>query len=215
MIHDLDRTLEGFLRLKVLSPQGLEDQVEISFAPPDDQFQASLGTNLTINLFLYDITENLDLRTQEWHYEKQGDRHQVRTPPPARVDCSYLITVWSSSSESRVNDEHQMLGRLMQTLCRYSFLPKSALFGSLAPLGNSQEDTPIDGDDELSYIPTRTLQAGRLQSIAEFWQAMGGKPKASINYTVTISLSTQDAGDRVRVVDEGKNILEFDQKALR
>jgi hypothetical protein len=27
-----------------------------------------------------------------------------------------------------------------------------------------------------------------LQSVSEFWQALGGKPKAALNYTVTIGV---------------------------
>jgi hypothetical protein len=27
-----------------------------------------------------------------------------------------------------------------------------------------------------------------LQSVSEFWQALGGKPKAALNYTVTIGI---------------------------
>lgn len=192
-------------------PQELQDQVEVSFAPPDDQFQTSLGTNLTINFFLYDIAENLELRTQEWRYEQQSGNplSKIRMPPPTRVDCSYLITVWSSSAESRVSDEHQMLGLLMQGLCRHSYLPKDDLVGSLVPPENTQ---PRSDATNFSHIPTRTLQAGRLQSVAEFWQAMGGKPKASINYTVTLSIVTQEPSLPIRVVDEGKSVLDLRQK---
>jgi hypothetical protein len=34
-----------------------------------------------------------------------------------------------------------------------------------------------------------TLQPGQLQSMGEFWQALGGKPKAALNYTVTIGVA--------------------------
>jgi hypothetical protein len=34
-----------------------------------------------------------------------------------------------------------------------------------------------------------TLQPGQLQSLGEFWQALGGKPKAALTYTVTIGVS--------------------------
>jgi hypothetical protein len=36
---------------------------------------------------------------------------------------------------------------------------------------------------------------GRLQSLGEFWQAMGGKPKASLQYTVTVGLEIFDEED--------------------
>jgi hypothetical protein len=211
LIHHLDQTLERFLRRKVL-PSELQDQVEVSFSPPDDQFQTSLGTNLTINFFLYDIAENLELRTQEWRYEQQTGESlsKIRMPPPTRVDCSYLITVWSSSAESRVSDEHQLLGLLMQGLCRYSYLPEDDLVGSLVL--SDAASTNTQSESNFSHIPTRTLQAGKLQSVAEFWQAMGGKPKASINYTVTLSVATQEPSDPIRVVDEGKSEWNLYQK---
>ena len=37
-------------------------------------------------------------------------------------------------------------------------------------------------------LPTLTVHTGRLQSPGEFWQALGGKPKAALNYTVTIGI---------------------------
>jgi hypothetical protein len=38
-------------------------------------------------------------------------------------------------------------------------------------------------------LPSSTLQPGRLQSVGEFWQALGGKPKAALNYTITIGVT--------------------------
>ncbi len=37
-------------------------------------------------------------------------------------------------------------------------------------------------------MPATTLQPGRLQSLGEFWQALGGKPKAALHYSVTIGV---------------------------
>lgn len=37
-------------------------------------------------------------------------------------------------------------------------------------------------------MPTSSLQASNLQSLGEFWQAMGNKPRAALAYTVTISV---------------------------
>ena len=41
-------------------------------------------------------------------------------------------------------------------------------------------------------LPTSMLHPGRLQSLGEFWQALGGKPKAALNYTVTIGVSVRE-----------------------
>ena len=40
-------------------------------------------------------------------------------------------------------------------------------------------------------LPVSSLQPGRLQSLGEFWQALGGKPKAALNYSVTLSVDIE------------------------
>ena len=66
----------------------------------------------------------------------------------------------------------------MRALLRHPALPEVLLQGRL----RGQEPP----------LPTSTLQPGRLQSPAEFWQALGGKPKAALNYTVTIGMPVDD-----------------------
>jgi Pvc16 N-terminal domain len=172
VIDDLDRSIETLLRLEL--PPQFVSQVEISFATPDDSFPPTTVTPPAIDLFLYDIRENRDLRTAEWSVERSLDGTTLRAPP-VRVDCSYLVTAWASeSSTSKPQDEHRMLGEVMRVLLRHSTVPAAALQGELV--------------GQAPPLPSATLQPGRLQSVAEFWQALGGKPKASLNYTVTISV---------------------------
>lgn len=176
MIHDLDKTLEELLKREL--PPGLVEQIQISFATPDNQFPPASVILPAIDLFLYDIRENLDLRETEWRVERRSDGTAFKQRPPARVDCSYLITAWpSESSNTLAQDEHRLLGEVMKVLLRHPTLPVGILQGEL----QAQEVPP----------PTSSLQAGRLQSLAEFWQALGGKPKAVLNYTVTIGVITQ------------------------
>ena len=63
----------------------------------------------------------------------------------------------------------------MKVLLRHPTLPDTVLVGSLA------------GQEPL--LPTSTLQPAKLQSLGEFWQALGGKPKAALHYTVTVSVN--------------------------
>ena len=173
MIDDLDRTVEELLK-RELAP-ALVEQVAISFAAPDSEFPPSTVTLPAIDLFLYDIRENLELRSNEWIIEHQGNGTVTRRRAPVRVDCSYLITAWSSeSSTTRPLDEHHLLSEVMKVLLRHPTLPEVLLQGSL-----KGQEPPL---------PSSTLQPGRLQSVGEFWQALGGKPKAALNYTVTIGV---------------------------
>lgn len=162
MINDLDNTLKTLLMREV----GLERDA-IRFEAPDGSFAApSQG----VDLFLYDVRENRDLRSEEWLVERQSNGAITKQRAPARVDCSYLITTWAGD----VAGEHLLLGNVMRVLLRYPSLPAEVLQGSLAG------QTPP--------LPTAVLQPSRLQSLGEFWQALGGRPRAVLHYTVTISV---------------------------
>ena len=177
MIHDLDKTLEQLLKQNL--PPELVSQVTISFATPDDNFPPTSVTLPAIDLFLYDVRENRELRSNEWTVERHSSGMATKKRPPVRVECSYLITVWPSESASNpAMDEHHMLGEVMKVLLRHPTIPVELLQGSLK--------------DQEPPLPVG-LQPGRLQSFGEFWKAMGGKPKAALNYSVTIGVEPFEA----------------------
>lgn len=187
MIDDLDRAVEELLR-RELSP-GLVQQVGISFAAPDSEFPPSSVTLPAVDLFLYDVRENLELRDAGWAIERREDGSTVRRRNPVRVDCSYLITAWASEgSTTRAFDEHRLLSEVMKVLLSHPTIPQVLLQGML-----KGQEPPL---------PSSTLQPGRLQSVSEFWQALGGKPKAALNYTVTIGVSPDRSEETERPVTD-------------
>lgn len=189
MIDDLDKTIATLLRHETYGlPPALADQVQISFATPDDQFPPQSVTLPAVDLFLYDVRENLDLRTSEVFVERRTDGTAVRTRAPVRVDFSYLVTAWSSESvPDRAQDEHRLLGEVMRALLRHRTIPEDVLQGVLAT--------------QAPPLPASALQPGRLQSLGEFWQALGGKPKAALNYSVTLSIDVSTPQE-VRLVTD-------------
>jgi hypothetical protein len=187
VIKDLDETLAALLRREL--PQELSRQVQISFATPDDQFPPQSVTTPAIDLFLYDIRENLDLRSNEVFVERQSDGTAVRTQAPVRVDFSYLITTWPSESvPDPAEDEHLLLGFVMQAFLKHRVLPEDILQGVLV--------------GQKPPLPASSLQPGRLQSLGEFWQALGGKPKAALNYQVTLSVDVSEPETTQLVTDK-------------
>ncbi len=173
MIVDLDNSLAELLKQELLPVIG--PTVNISFATPDGDFPPSSVTLPAVDLFLYDVRENTELRSTEWIVTKNSDGSTTRKRPPVRVECSYMITAWpAESTPNPPQDEHYMLGEVMKVLLRHPVLPNGILKGSL-----KNQDPPL---------PTVTLQPGHLQSLGEFWQALGGKPKAVLNYKVVISV---------------------------
>ncbi|MGL5062583.1 MAG: DUF4255 domain-containing protein [Microcoleus sp.] len=183
MLEDLDSTLEKLLKHEL--PPNLSSQVEISFAVPDSEFRNKV-TLPAIDLFLYDIRENLELRSSEWSLERTSDGRGIRKRPPARVDCSYLITAWPSAQsdhKKEMQTEHMLLSQVMKVLLRYSKLPAEVLEGSLK--------------DREPPIRSVSLRPSSLNSLGEFWQAIGGKPKAALNYTLTIAVPVDETGELV------------------
>ncbi len=178
MIKDLDNSLKKLLEAELLGV--FSEEVTVVFDTPDDKFHPN---QRTVDFFLYDVRENLELRSNDWLVERQSNGIARKQPPLVRVDCSYLVTAWSGD----VLSEHSLLGEVMKVLLRHPKLPESILEGSLA------------GQEPL--LPTSSLQPGRLQSLGEFWQALGGKPKASLNYTVTIGVDPSKPVEAPLVTD--------------
>ncbi len=188
MLNDLDSTLEELLRRELppnlVSPDALTP-VTISFVTPDQELTRKVNLP-AINLFLYDIRENLELRSNEWIVTRQSNGTAIRQRPPIRVDCSYLITVWAKDPAD-FQTEHRLLGEVMKALLRYPRIPAAVLQGSL-----SGQEPPLRA---------LTLRPTQLQSLGEFWQAMGGRPKPAMNYTVTIAVPVHvDEKDEVPLV---------------
>ena len=183
MLHELDQTLAALLKRELPG----RDQITVSFAAPDDQFSVKPPA---VDLFLYDVRENLELRSNDEVVERQTDWTSIRYRPPVRVDASYLITAWPGGGAGQTDsseDEHMLLSAVMRVLLRFPKLPRELLQGSLA-----RQDWPL---------PVTTLQPGRLQSLGEFWQALGGKPKAALNYTVTLPVDVSEPEQLPVVVD--------------
>jgi hypothetical protein len=170
LFDDLDATLALLLEHELPV-----DNVTISFAAPDDQFPPSGVTLPAVAFFLYDIRENRDLRADRWERDTRPDGMVTRTRAPVRVDCSYLITAWPSEATTHpAADEHRLLGEVMKVLLRHPRIPEQYLSGELVG-----QEPPV---------PTRFLAESQLHSLGEFWQAMGGKPKATLQYGVTVGL---------------------------
>ena len=195
MIHDLDKTLEELLKSEL--PPGLissgngNTQVTISFATPAKDFSVKPA----INLFLYDVRENLELRDTTWSIERSNGRGTKRRNP-VRVDCSYLITAWSAltgtgNGQRPEQDEHRWLGEVMKVLLRHRTIPAAVLQGSLKGM----------------EPPIRTVSLGQsnLQSLGEFWQAMGGTPRPALNYCLTMAVDLDDLVEAGTLVREYQN----------
>jgi Pvc16 N-terminal domain/Carboxypeptidase regulatory-like domain len=167
MLADLDESLRVLLQAE-LATHGFE-LVQIVFDAPTKDWASTLSAP-TLNLFLYDIRESKDLRPSDWESrsDDEGRRYDVR--PPLRVDVGYAVTAWTRN----VEDEHRMLSQALAILFAFPELPRGELTGSLR---NGSQRFPLR---------TRIAQE-RSDGGSNFWTAVGGQYKASLDYVVTLS----------------------------
>ncbi len=171
MIRDLSETLRALLDDPALATALPElAAAQIVFDRPTEQFNPA---QTTVNLFLYDIRENLELRSSEPLLERNNGQAIIH-PPPLRVACSYLVTAWPVGGAELFLQEHRLLSQTLQALSRHPTIPASFLQGALV--------------GQQPPLPLLTAQADGIKDPADFWTAIGNKLRPSIGVTVTIAM---------------------------
>jgi len=171
MLSDLDETLKQLLiRKGDLNPAA----VDISFDIPTRDWSTPV-TKPTVNLYLYDIRENRELRETYWEQEYSGDGSVTLTRGPIRLDVSYMLTCWTSQT----TDQHLLLWRVLETFFRNSPLPQDILQGVLLQ----------------SHRPVRTQVAqpdGILRNVSDFWGALENQLRPAVSLVVTAELDLRE-----------------------
>jgi hypothetical protein len=168
MLADLDESLRGLLKGE-LERHGFEG-IEIAFDAPNREWSGQLSSP-AVNLFLYDLRESEERRPSGWTKQRVGDEF-VEAPPPMVMEISYAITAWAQA----VEDEHRLLSQVLSLLYAFPTLPAEMLNGRLR--NGSQPFT----------ITARVGQAKGDK--ADFWTAVGGQYKASLDYVVRLSVES-------------------------
>ncbi len=168
MIQDVSQTLRAILTQPGVPPELAK--ALIAFDRPSDPYSPS---QTTVNLFLYDLRENLELRNNEPVVNIAAGQASIATAP-MRLACTYLVTAWPVGGTDLALQEQQLLSEVLQVLSKYPLIPASFLQGSLA------------GQDPL--LPLVALHPDALKNISEFWTSLGNKLKPSLSVTVTISM---------------------------
>lgn len=188
MIRDLDETIKALLTEK--APPGSElAGADISFDLPDAEWRQHIKS-LTVNCYLYDIHENMALRTREPLLQRSEDGTRAsRRQPPVRVDCAYCITGWSKNQHESVADEHRLLSQVLMVLLKHQTIPPEVLKGSLV--------------DQIPPYPTVIALPDGIKNQPEFWGALQQQLKPSLNYVVTLAMMLDEESIQLqRVVEE-------------
>jgi hypothetical protein len=164
VIHEVDEALRRLIREEALRGS----QVDVVLEAPTKDWAARRNSP-TVNLYLYDIREDLRRKSRGEHDERD-ERGGVtgRRKPPRYAKLSYLVTAWTQRPE----DEHRLLSLLLVGLFGVEAVPPRLLTGSLAQLG-------------LPVPMTVALPPPEDRSFADVWTALGGELKPSIDLVIS------------------------------
>lgn len=194
MIHDLDASIGKLLNTQS-EPDSLLAGADISFDIPDTTWRDALD-RLAVNCYLYEVHENVELRTYESVASRRntGDELASYRSVPRRVDCAYCITAWSTASTDAVLEEHRILGQILKVLLKNPILPESVLEGDL-----KKQITPY---------PTVIASAEGMKNNPHFWSALGQQLKPSLNYIITLTMLLDDGAGAVSPVVNEIRVVE-------
>lgn len=169
MFDELEEALRQLLIQEIPITDG---EIEIAFDQPKREWSARLSRP-TINLFLYDVRENVMLRNYGFPVSDNegGEANTVlRKRTPLRMDCNFMVTTWATEPA----DEHRLLADTMLALARYPTLPERLLEGRLA-------EQPYE---------LRTLLGAhdRLTNVAEIWSSLDNEIRPSVSYQVVVTM---------------------------
>ena len=153
---------------RLLHDRGLIEpgEVDVEFDAPVPSWVDAL-TRPTLNLFLFDVEENTDLR-QTSVQTSRGNGLAVHRLPPRRFDLRFLVSALTTD----VVDEQLLLWRALVTLLKHRTLPADVLPDAL-----------------------RTAEPGLVTSVGELgdgprpldlWSALEMRPRPALVYTVTV-----------------------------
>ena len=152
MIAQVDDALRTLVRTQAL--EGAE--VEVAFDAPTKDWAARRNAP-TVNLYLYDIREDLRRRERGFADERDEDGLVLRRrPAPRYFKLSYLVTAWTQRPE----DEHLLLDQLLRCFLRYEALPRDLVTGPLA-------------EPRLPVPMTVGLPPPEDRAFADVWSALG------------------------------------------
>lgn len=119
--------------------------------------------------------------------ERMDDGSVVKRPAPVRVDCHYLVTAFAEGAQKPEEDEHRILGEVMRVLLRYRQIPRQFLKGEML-----SQQPPVRA---MAMLPSPNHSP-------ELWQALKGRPRASLHYVLTISVDTGTPSETLPAVTQ-------------
>lgn len=190
MIDPVNEILRDLIQSRL---PGLAGPSQVAFAPPNDDWSQSVmtGGEERVNLYLYEIRENLKLRSNErTRVPENGWYREIREA--ARIDCHYLVTAWSPATFTPpvepTRDEHVLLYSVLDLLMRNRPLVPALVYrpGMTIPSSRTLNSVPAALRDDL--LPLDAALPEGLRDQGDFWGTMKVIWRPSIELVVTVPI---------------------------
>ncbi len=184
MLLDLNEHIEEAIRCYI--PVEDRGNVEIRFNLPE---QGEVK-GPTISVFLYEIQEDLQLRSSEPRHYNAGTGQLA--PPYVQARCHYLIAYWEQPQQS---SSPEVIGPRSSAMRRMNYVFNALINHRTLP--------------NLPNAYCRVLQpAEHLNSLGSFWQALGSRPRLTLGYMVTVPIALTDKSEFFKPVKVMESQLE-------
>lgn len=192
MIDPTDEILRDLIQSRIPALAGI---TQVDFEPPNDEWRQSVvaAGEERVNLYLYDVRENLKLFSNE-RIREPNDGYTVESKAPARLDCHYLVTAWSPVTFSPpmvepTRDEHVRLYEVLALLMQHRPLFPADVYASGPVNGRTLANVPADLQPEL---PIDVSLPDGLRNLGDFWTTMKVAWRPAIQLTVTVPVVPGD-----------------------
>lgn len=185
-LNNLNDLLKSFFESKIVTQSH-----KIVFYPPLKDNIATDDKTL-INIYLFDIRENVEYKANKWEFTKDEIR-SYRKKPPVLLDLFYLLTVYGASSniDSKIEEELQMLSQLLSIIYDENFITKEEVAAEFSSLFDQLDENfpkiPIE-----SIHPKFLDEQGMFQIWSSFEQHL--KPAIYLKLTAPILFDPLDTG---------------------
>lgn len=196
MIAEVDDILRDLVQ-SCIPP--LAGPTQVGFQAPNQDWRTAVvgAGEERLNVYLFDLRENLKLRSNEFTREQQDGWYRDRQDPP-RLDCHYLLTVWSPILVTPMvepsRDEHGLLYQVAEVLFRHRSIVVADVYapGITIPSGRTLiPDVPPPLREE--ELPIAVGLPDTTRDLGEFWNTMGTwRPALHLTVTIPVFPLTPD-----------------------
>ena len=191
MINALDNIIGDLIQSQVNAVAG---PTQIGFEPPNQDWRTAVvnANEERLNVYLFDLRENLKFRSNERRREVQQNGWYSETPDPPVLDCMYLITAWSPAvplppGVEPTRDEHLLLYDVAQALFRHRSIVVADVYatGIMIPSGRKLvPDVPVLFRDQ--EFPITVGLPDTMRDLGDFWSTMQAVWRPALQLTVTV-----------------------------